>query len=147
MSSLHDDGIDSDKKIEMLEKRIELILDCEISQDKDGIRKALTELVKENEGLKRESFLKSKEVRKLKEDATKLNTKSNRLGKKVDALMKTKKGLSAPGAKQEEQDKYNVNDNPFKDDPLNLLKSYTVPATLDFRMNSLRLHFGGRWLL
>lgn len=130
----------------MLEKRIELILECDISMDKDNLRKALTELVKENEGLKRESFLKTKEIRKNKDDLTKINSKMNRQNKKIDALMKNKKGLSAPENHIEEHDKYNFEDLPMKDDPLNLLKAYTIPMTLDFRTNSLRLHFAGTLL-
>ena len=127
----------------MLEKRIELILECDISMDKDNLRKALTELVKENEGLKRENFLKIKELRKNKDDLSKLNAKMNRQNKKIDAMTKSKKGLSAPEMHTEEQDKYNFEDMPSKDDPLNLLKAYQIPVSLDFRTNSLRLHFAG----
>lgn len=107
------------------------------------MRKALTELVKENEGLKRESFLKTKEIKKHKDDLAKLNSKMNRQNKKIDSLMKSKKGLSAPETHNDEE-KFTLEELPMKDDPLNLLKSYTVPMTLDFRTNSLRLHFAGK---
>lgn len=130
--------------MEVLEKRIELILECDIALDKDGLRKALTELVKENEGLKRESFLKNKEIKKLKDDVVKAGSKINRLNKKIDNLSKSKKGLGAPEKGLDDNDKSLFTVITSQDDPLNLLKSNVVPTTLDFRTNSLRIHFAGK---
>lgn len=127
----------------MLEKRIELILECDISIDKDGLRKALTELVKENEGLKRETLLKTREIKKMRDDASKMSAKIGRLTKKIDSVTKNKKELAAPDVIVEDHNATPFEDQSLKDDPLNLLKAYAVPKTLDFRSNSLRLHFSG----
>lgn len=124
----------------MLEKRIELILDTDITVDKDKLRKALTELVKENESLKRETITKNKEIKKLKDDVGKVQTKIARQGRKIETLLRNKKGAGSTILKEGEKDPFSE-DKIFKDDDLNLLQQNTIPLTLDFRTSSLKIQF------
>jgi len=128
----------------MLGKRIELILETDITVDRDKLRKALTELVKENEGLKRDSLTKNKEIKKLKDDISKAQTKMVRQNRKIENLSKNKKGTSSVVLQGKDGDKeMMIEDKLFKDDDLNLLQQNAIPLTLDFRTSSLKLHFSG----
>jgi len=136
--------LENEKQIQMLEKRIELILETDITVDRDKLRKALTELVKENESLKRDSLTKNKEIKKLKDDISKAQTKMVRQNRKIENLSKNKKGQSSVVLQGKDGEKEAImEDKLFKDDDLNLLQQNTIPLTLDFRTSSLKLHFSG----
>ena len=131
----------------MLEKRIELILECDISVDKDKLRKAITELVKENEGLKRTGFLKGKEIQRQRDELTKVNSRMSRQSKKIEALLKHKKGPASSIGTGEEYDKTVYQDEGKLEEAFNLLQQENLPYTLDFRTNSLRLQYSGYYFI
>ena len=128
----------------MLEKRIELILECEITVDKDKLRKAITELVKENEGLKRTLYLNNKEIKRQKDELGKMVAKIIRQNKKIESLIKLKKGPTASSApnQADEFEKIGFKEDGKQDD-FNLLMQENLPYTLDFRTNSLRFQYAG----
>jgi chromosome segregation ATPase len=128
-----------EKKIEKLEKRIELILETDIGSDKDHMRKAITELVKENEKFKRQGFVQEKELKKNRDEMNKVRGKVQRQNKKIENLLK-KKG--APAA-TDDLEKNLFNKNPTDDPHLSILQANTLPVTLDFRHSSLKVQYAG----
>lgn len=133
---------DLEKKIEKLEKRIELILEAEVSMDKDKLRRAITELVKENEDLKRKDFAKDKEIKKSKDELSKMKTKFIRQTKKLENMMKTRKGHGATSTTEELEKNLFAEKGP-QDQTLSLLHNTSIPPTLDFRTSSLKFHYAG----
>jgi hypothetical protein len=131
-----------EKKIEKLEKRIELILEAEVSLDKDKLRRAITELVKENEDLKRKDFAKNKELKKSKDELSKMKTKIIRQTKKLENMMKTRKGHGATST-TEELEKNLFAEIGLPEQTLSLLHNTSIPPTLDFRTSSLKFHYAG----
>ena len=72
-----------------LEKRVEFILDNDLGQGfnyNDKLRNSLNELLRENEGLKREITHKMSEIERLQGSTGKLNEYILRLTKKIDNL-------------------------------------------------------------
>jgi chromosome segregation ATPase len=98
--------LDYEKKIEKLEKRLELILETDIGTDKDKMRRALTELVKENEDLKRKDYTANKELKKSRDEMTKMKSKFLRQNKKIEYLLK-KKGVASVNTDEMEKNLFN----------------------------------------
>lgn len=130
----------------MFEKRIELILEADIEVDRDKLRKALTELVKENDSMKRALDSKSKEIKKQSTDLTKMQSKVTRLNKKIEVLSKNKKGSKPVNMQSDDYESEakleGTADAGLSDDALNLLQG-TIPLTLDFRTSSLKQQYSG----
>ena len=128
------------KKLEILDKRIEFILESDLSSalnPQDKVKQSLAELMKELEQYKREITTKSKEIDRLNEKINKLNAKNERLTKKISTLK----------AKNENQINQKIdeeNKDIKKDDPLNLLIYNTVPNSLEFRINSLKTDYASK---
>ena len=121
-------------------------METDITVDKDKLRKSLTELVKENEGLKRDSIVKAKEIKKTRDEITKLQSKIVRQNRKIEALLKSKKGPTSNLLQSKDNDKDGTaQDKIFKDDDLNLLQQNVMPLSLDFRISSLKMNFAGRF--
>ena len=109
------------------------------SSHNDEIRKALAELVKENEELKRKISIKNTELKKLTDELAKHKTKINRQTRKIESLLKSKKGGGATTT-EEEKEKILANTLTANTD-LTLLQQGSIPLTLDFRMSSLKYHY------
>lgn len=144
----HKNG-ENEKKIQHLEKRIELILEGDITSymSQDKLRKSLTEMMKENENLKRELLLKNKEIENQNEKIQKLQTKVVRLTKKIDSLKARRiaKSDNVANVDAEEKDvdflKKAAPETTKKDDPLNLLLQNLIPLSLEFRANCLKIEY------
>lgn len=61
------------------------------------------ELVKQNEELKRKDNSKEKEIKRLKDELSKMKNKIHRQGKKIDALTRSKKGPASTTRQDEEK--------------------------------------------
>ena len=117
-------------------------METDIAVDRDKLRKALTELVKENESLKRETVIKNKEIKKMKDEMSKAQMKMVRQNRKIETLSKNKKGAGSVVLQGKEGEKDVINEEKmFGGDDLNLLQTNTMPLTLDFRTSSLKIHF------
>ncbi|CAD8203453.1 unnamed protein product [Paramecium octaurelia] len=114
------------KKVRSLEKRIEMILEKNLSTHQDELRMTLSELVKDNEQLKRNVIKREKEIERLKELNQKLIQQNNRLSKKLDNLKTKRVGTKSDNIVIE--DNY-VNNYVF--DPNQL------PQSLEFRLSQL----------
>ena len=127
-------------QINLLEKRIEFILENEINfhnTGKDKLRKCLTELMKENEKLKDKIKFSTKEEKILNDKIFKLNT---RIFKLTNQVKKKEKYNEEDLNKIVTFDKINgFGEN--SNNPLNLLKNNKIPKNLNFRINSLKQEY------
>jgi myosin heavy subunit len=121
---------DGTKRINTLEKRVSLMLEVDYSSNNDEMRKALGELVKDNEELKRKLNGKANELKRANEEINRAKTKVTRQNRKIENLTK-KKG--APSDDFATLMQANTD--------LNLLQLGNLPSSLDFRTSSLKFHY------
>lgn len=138
MSELEKDHLksqnaESTKKIATLEKRVSLMLEVDYTSNNDEMRKALGELVKDNEELKRKLAGKTNELKRANDEISRAKTKVTRQNRKIENLTK-KKG--APSDDFATMMQANTD--------LNLLQLGNLPSSLDFRTSSLKFHYAGK---
>ena len=75
-----------ENKISVLEKRLELVSNDKTFIYQEGFRSTLSDLIKENEQLKRQLVQKTKNNKSYKEQIQKLISKNHRLNKKLESM-------------------------------------------------------------
>ncbi|KAL4461468.1 hypothetical protein ABPG74_016092 [Tetrahymena malaccensis] len=132
------------KIIEQLEQRLDFILSSDYLNEQQipksqNIRKVVTELVKENENLKRDNMKKDEELKRLTDTKLKLNQKLNLLSQKIEFL-KSRVSIKEIDEIFLENNNLkvskNINSN-FKENG-SILQNDELPEKLDFRVNQLR---------
>ena len=125
------------KSVESHQQRIEIITSetgANISQSK--LRKALTDLVKENEGLKRDAATKDKEMQKLVDTIYKLKWKLNRAERRIDKLNHREHVHN--NLDDEEDDLFtSPRKNKNVNGPSSFLKGNYIPKNVEFRLDNL----------
>ncbi|EAR98674.2 hypothetical protein TTHERM_00581780 (macronuclear) [Tetrahymena thermophila SB210] len=132
------------KIIEQLEQRLDFILSSDYLNEQQipksqNIRKVVTELVKENENLKRDNMKKDEELKRLTDIKLKLNQKLNLLSQKIEFL-KSRVSIKEIDEIFLENSNLkiskNINNN-YKENG-SILQNDELPEKLDFRVNQLR---------
>jgi len=135
---------DYQKKYDSVSKRIEFILESDLSSalnNQDKVRKSLTEMMKENSHLKKDLQLKGKEIERLNEKINKANIKIERLSRKLNSLKKKEKNEG------EENPNKNFIGETANKDSLNFLVDNSIPLKLDYRINSLKTEYSSYFVL
>ncbi|KAL4468918.1 hypothetical protein ABPG72_009738 [Tetrahymena utriculariae] len=132
------------KIIEQLEQRLDFILSSDYLNEQQipksqNIRKVITELVKENQNLKRDNIKKDEELKRLTDIKIKLNQKLNLLSQKIEFL-KSRVSIKEIDEIFLENNNLkiskNINSN-YKENG-SILQNDELPEKLDFRVNQLR---------
>lgn len=113
---------------------MEIILESseKIIPAEDKLRSALSEIMKENEKLKKDYHIKLKEIDKLNGEKAGMQVNLNRLNKKIQSL-KNKKNERLDGEGNQNQAKKDEEAKKVGDGTENLLKLDNLPARLDYR--------------
>lgn len=98
----------------------------------------MTDLVKENESLKRENSNKDKEIQKLIDNIYKFKWKLNRAERRLDKI----NNKDADGAQKNNEEEDDDDDDMFqtkkvKNPSISFLKGNYVPKNIDFRLEYL----------
>lgn len=131
------------RKNTILENRIEFILSNEINfsfNEKEKLRKCLTEIMKENEGLRKENQFKTNEMERLREKSTNQESKVHKLEKRLQTIKA--KGVS-PEEGVVKTTRFNKNSKELHSsiDPLDLVFQTKIPESIDFRINCLKAEY------
>lgn len=120
-----------------MQKRIEII--TTENNDRNAqtkLRRAMTDLVKENEKYKRECNNKDKEIQRLIDAIYKLKWKLNRAERRLDKLNNRE---TIPHAENDEDDPFlNPKGSNIKNGVSFFLKGHYVPKNIEFRLEYLQ---------
>jgi len=136
--------------IEKLEKRLEILLE---SSDKlipveDKLRTALSEIMKENEKLKKEYQIKIREIGQLNEEKKSMKLTITRLNKKIQSLKaKNNPRGDTDEATKNDKKKMELDRLRWREKGENMLKDKVLPDTLEFKNSFLNKDYLSRILL
>lgn len=130
-------------QIKKLEKRLEILLESseKIIPAEDKLRTALSEIMKENEKLKKEYQIKLREIAQLNEEKKSMQLTSTRLNKKIQSLKN--RNVTGDGGEINKKDKLKVELERIKwrDKGEIMLKLNDLPVGLEFINSSLSIQY------
>lgn len=134
--------LESQKRLNSLQKRVDVYAsEAESEAFQNKLRNALTDLVKENEGLRRINMNKERDIEKLADQIYKLKWKNNRTQRRLDKI-NNRESIFQKEDDDAEDEILVKNKDHFKN-ATQFFKGKYVPKTLDFRIEYLQEEYYG----